>query len=78
LANRFYRTGFATAAPTFNYDRDTLAPEDACSVEMLVLVRSHGRVMAVPLSQLAAIDSDESTAGAIGDWHYWVARGYLF
>jgi hypothetical protein len=38
-----------------------MAPEDACSAEMLVLVRWHGRVMAVPLSQLTAIDSGETT-----------------
>ncbi len=34
--------------------------------------------MAAPLSQLAPIDPDESTAEAIGDWHYWVAWGYVF
>jgi len=34
--------------------------------------------IAVPLSQLAAIHADESTAEAISDWHYWVAQGYLF
>ena len=55
-----------------------MAPEDACSAEMLVLIRWHGRVMAVPLSQLTATEPDEATAEAIGDWHYWVARGYLF
>ena len=55
-----------------------MAPEDACSADMLVLIRWQGRKMAVPLSQLAAIDPDESTAEAIGDWHYWVAQGYLF
>ena len=55
-----------------------LAPEDACSTDMLVLIRWQGRNMAAPLSQLAPIDPDESTAEAIGDWHYWVARGYLF
>jgi len=32
--------------------------------------------MAVPLSQLSATDPDESTKEAIGDWHYWVSRGY--
>ena len=42
---------------------------------MLVLIRWQGRKMAVPLSQLAAIDPDESTTEAIGDWHYWVAQG---
>jgi hypothetical protein len=55
-----------------------MAPEDACSADMLVLIRWQGHKMAVPLSQLAAIDPDESTAEAIGDWHYWVAQGYLF
>jgi Calcium binding len=34
--------------------------------------------MAVPLSQLTAIDPDESTREAIKDWHYWVAQGYCF
>jgi calcium binding protein len=37
---------------------------------MLVLIRWQGRNLAVPLSQLAAVDADESTAEAIGDWHY--------
>ncbi len=55
-----------------------LAPEDACSTDMLVLIRWQDRNMAAPLSQLAPVDPDESTAEAIGDWHYWVARGYLF
>ncbi|MGA2118649.1 MAG: calcium-binding protein [Bryobacteraceae bacterium] len=32
--------------------------------------------MAVPLSQLAAVDPDDSTAEAIADWHYWVAQSY--
>jgi Calcium binding len=55
-----------------------MAPEVSCSVDMLVLIRWQGRKLAVPLSQLAAIDVDQSTADAIGDWHYWVAQGYLF
>ena len=55
-----------------------MAPEEACSADILVMVRWQGRNMAVPLSQLAAIDVDKSTADAIGDWHYWVAQGYLF
>jgi len=55
-----------------------LAPEEACSTVMLVLIQWHGRNVAVPLSQLTAIDADESTAEAIGDWHYWVAQGYCF
>ena len=59
-------------------DVQGMAPEDVCSADMLVLIRWHGRDMAVPLSQLIAIDADEPTAEAIGDWHYWVAQGYLF
>ena len=55
-----------------------MAPEDACTADMLVLIRWQGRTMAVPLSQLAAVNPDESTAEAIGDWHYWVAQGYCF
>jgi hypothetical protein len=55
-----------------------MAPEEACSADMLVLIRWRGRTLAVPLSQLAAIDVDQSTADAMGDWHYWVAQGYLF
>ncbi len=47
-----------------------MAPEDACCADMLVLIRWHGRTMAVPLSQLIAIDADDATAEAIGDWHY--------
>jgi Calcium binding len=55
-----------------------MAPEDACSADMLVLIRWQGRTMAVPLSQLVAINPTQSTAEAIGDWHYWVAQGYCF
>lgn len=55
-----------------------MAPEDACSRDLLVLIRWQGRNMAVPLSQLVALDEDESTIEAISDWHYWVARGYRF
>ena len=54
-----------------------MAPEDNCEHDMFVLVRWQDRKMAVPLSQLAAVDPDESTEEAIGDWHYWVARGYI-
>lgn len=53
-----------------------MASEEACEHDMLVQIRWGGRKMAVPLSQLAAIDRDESTQEAIGDWHYWVSRGY--
>jgi len=55
-----------------------MAPEDACAGDMLVLIRWQGRNVAVPLSQLVAIDADESTLEAIGDWHYCLAQGYCF
>ena len=55
-----------------------MAPEDSCAGDMLVLIRWQGRNVAVPLSQLVAIDADESTIEAIGDWHYWLAQGYCF
>jgi hypothetical protein len=52
-----------------------MAAEDVCEHDMFVQIRWQGRKMAVPLSQLAAIDPDESTEEAIGDWHYWVSQG---
>jgi hypothetical protein len=55
-----------------------MAPDEACTTDMLVMVRWQRRKLAVPLAQLTAIDPDESTEEAIGDWHYWVAHGYLF
>ena len=55
-----------------------MAPEEACASDMLVLIQWQDRRMAVPLSQLAPINSDQSTDEAIGDWHYWVAQGYCF
>ena len=44
---------------------------------MLVQIRWSGRKIAVPLSQLDAIDPDELTKEAIGDGHYWISQGYL-
>ena len=55
-----------------------LAPEDSCGSDMLALIRGKGRNVAVPLSHLTPLDTDESTAEALGDWHYWVAQGYCF
>ena len=54
-----------------------MATEDACEHDMLVQIGWQGRKLAVPLSQLEAIDADESTQEAIGDWHYWVAQGCI-
>ncbi len=55
-----------------------MTPEDICESDMFIWILWLGRNLAVPLSQLTAMDADEETAEAIGDWHYWVAQGYLF
>ena len=55
-----------------------LASEDICASDMFVLVRKDGRNIAVPLSQLTAIEAAEATTEAISDWHYWLSRGYSF
>ena len=54
-----------------------MAIEDACEHDMFVQIRWRGRKMAAPLSQLEDIGANESTQEAIGDWHYWVAQGYI-
>jgi hypothetical protein len=54
-----------------------MAPEDACSADMLVVIHWQDRTMAIPLSQLAAVDPDDSTAEAIADWHYCGTRPLL-
>ncbi len=55
-----------------------MAPEEACSSDMLVLIKWQGRTMAVPLSQLQAVKRNKASDEAIADWHYWVAQGYGF
>ena len=55
-----------------------MAPEEACSGDMLVLIKWQGRTMAVPLAQLQAIKGNKATDEAIADWHYWLAQGYCF
>ena len=55
-----------------------MAPEDSCTTDMLVMSRWKNRNIAVPLSQLIAIDVDELITKAIEDWHYCVAQGYCF
>lgn len=57
---------------------DRLAEEGDCRCEMVVLTTWQGRSLGLPLAQLDAVDADEGTREAIGDWHYWVERGYGF
>ena len=54
----------------------SMAPEEACSGDMLVLIKWQGRTMAVPLAQLQAVKGNKATNEAIADWHYWLAQGY--
>ncbi len=56
----------------------SMAPEDECESEMFVMLRHRGDSLAVPLSQLEPLSKDRDTVEAIGDWHYWIARGYQF
>lgn len=53
-----------------------MAPEEDCGHEMLVMIRRRDREMGVPLAQLDAIGRDREREEAIGDWPYWMARGY--
>ncbi len=55
-----------------------MSPEEDCFSEMFVMARWQRRSLAFPLSQLEALDADEECTEAIGDWHYWVDRGYEF
>lgn len=79
-----FRAQCATSVPTSPLRKgDTveirkMAPEGSCASDMLVMTRWKNRNIAVPLSQLKALDVDKSTNQAIEDWHYWVAHGYCF
>lgn len=53
-----------------------MGPEEECEREMFAVVRWMDRELAVPLIQLEGVDVDDQTEEAIGDWHYWIARGY--
>jgi hypothetical protein len=53
-----------------------MAPEEECESEMLVWVGRAGERIAVPLAQLRPLSKDQETREAVGDWLYWVDRGY--
>ena len=59
-------------------EAEDMIPADETTTEFFVEITWHGRTMGVPLAQLDAPDADEETREAIGDWHYWLARGYVF
>ncbi|MGA7808828.1 calcium-binding protein [Bradyrhizobium sp.] len=53
-----------------------MAPEEECDSEMFVWVERAGERIAVPLGQLQPLSKDQETQEAVGDWLYWVDRGY--
>ena len=55
-----------------------LAPEDECMSEVLVQIEFEETTLAVPLSQLACMTRRRSTLRGVGDWQYWVNRGYTY
>ena len=55
-----------------------LAREEDCLAGMFTLIAFAGRRVGVPPAQLAPVNGDKATGGAVEDWHYWVARGYEF
>ena len=55
-----------------------MAGEDDCTSDMIVIIRFGDRTLGVPLAQLEPIAGNLTMIEAIGDWHYWVGRGYTF
>jgi len=53
-----------------------MAPEEECNSEMFVWVRRAGARTAVPLAQLQPLSKDQETQESVGDWLYWIDRGY--
>jgi hypothetical protein len=53
-----------------------MAKEADCLYDMLVKIKWKDRSLAVPLSQLEAINSENNQP--LEDWHYWLAQGYQF
>lgn len=52
-------------------------PEESAK-EIFVTTTWNGEELDLPLSQIFPEDVDEESEEAIGDWHYWVGRGYEF
>ncbi len=55
-----------------------MAPESECQREIFVMIEWGKKGLGVPLSQLEGIKVDKETRQAIGDWHYWVKKGYEY
>ena len=57
-------------------DVSRMAPEDAFMADMVVLVRWMQRPLGVPLRPLEPVEVADQTRQAVGDWRYWLDRGY--
>ena len=55
-----------------------MSGEDYCEHDIYVDVSWKGKDLAIPLAQVQPLNADDDTAEAVGDWHYWKMRGYLF
>ena len=59
-----------------------MSPEDDCLHDMFVeVLYREGEfedVFSARLSDIQPLDTDSATEEAIGDWHYWIERGYEF
>lgn len=62
-----------------------MSPEDECSSDMFVeVLYQEGEledVFSARLSDIQPLDTEsltEEAIEAIGDWHYWIGRGYQF
>ena len=59
-----------------------MSPEDDCLHDMFVeVIYREGEfedVFSARLSDIQPLDTDSETEEVIGDWHYWIKRGYEF
>jgi hypothetical protein len=55
-----------------------MAPVEDCEHDMFVEMDWDEDELAVPLSQLEVIESDDETREAVEDWLYWTKKGYQF
>lgn len=53
-----------------------MVPQEDCMNQMFVAIEWRDRTFGVPLATLEPLDVDAATQEVIGDWHYWVKRGY--
>lgn len=60
----------------------SMSEEDDCLEDMYVEVKYQEEdledTFSISLSEIDPIDSDSKTLEAIGDWKYWLDRGYSF